>query len=188
MKQFWLNICCQDTSAYRCGEALIRRRFRDEVNGLGLVSVFLPVPGTNAFLHAGNADSISEPRLFLRSWHTNRGSVAAVADFQRKIRVAINPYFGLLTSAPLAFFLLVRVPVSLIRARLLAPDEASFANHRLATLPGRAPCKNANAHCNSQVCRQPGHSRFAAGSRRSAHAIALPPAFGPQYRCTLRTT
>src|SRR6266480_802305 len=38
MQQFWLNICCQDTSAYRCGEALIRLRFRDEVNGLGLVS------------------------------------------------------------------------------------------------------------------------------------------------------
>ena len=33
--QFWLNIC-QDTSAYQCGEALIRLRFRDEFNGLGL--------------------------------------------------------------------------------------------------------------------------------------------------------
>ena len=51
-----------------------------------------------AFLHAGNADTNFEPRLFLCSWHTDRGSVAAVADFQRKIRVAINPYFGLLTS------------------------------------------------------------------------------------------
>src|SRR6266581_9113399 len=58
-------------------------------------------------------------------------------------------------------------------------------NHRLATLPSRAPSKN--ARCNSQACRQPGHSRFAAGSRRSAHATALLPAFGPQYRWTLRT-
>src|SRR6266566_1581233 len=39
MQQFWLNICCQDTSAYRCGEALIRLRFKDEVNGVSFLVI-----------------------------------------------------------------------------------------------------------------------------------------------------
>ena len=51
-----------------------------------------------SLLHAGDANSKDEAgRLFL-ALPTDRSAVATIADFQRKIRVAINSYLGLLTS------------------------------------------------------------------------------------------
>ena len=45
-----------------------------------------------------------------------------------------------------------------------------------------------NGRYNSQLCRQAGRSRSDAGSHRSASATAFPPACGPRYRYSFRTT
>ncbi len=211
MQQFWLNICCQDTSAYRCGEALIRLRIR--TNSTGWVSFPVIVSscawyqrvivndqnaeflqdspqgvsscvllcrdwwnrsqadrqsGFYAFLHAGNVDSNFEPRLFHRSWHTDRGTVAAVADFQRKIRVAINPYFGL----RLALFRVVQEALTNIQR------HAGIVANATRSWPVRA----GPSRC-FFVLRP-------ASARAVRRGAAAPPrsAFDFQYRCLSRTT
>src|SRR5260370_12828465 len=50
------------------------------------------------FLHAGDANTNFKPEFLFLARYTSRASVATVADFHCKIRVAINSYLGLETS------------------------------------------------------------------------------------------
>ena len=63
----------------------------------GGINIKPPADQLHSLLHAEDADANFELRLLFPSLIAGMDSAAKVADFQRKIRVAINSYLGLLT-------------------------------------------------------------------------------------------
>ena len=120
MQQFWMNICCQDTSAYRCGEELIRLRFRDEVNGLGLVSCdsfFLRlVPSENRRLGGDCPITWVSKRMFIRA----SGELNPSRSIQKSK--------GFLNDSYKSTFLLVRCPLCTIASGGPVGDSLSVSD------------------------------------------------------------
>src|SRR6266478_1956572 len=62
------------------------------------INIKLAADQLHSFLHTANANSNFKPELFFLARYTGGSSAATVADFHRKIRVAIDPNLGLETS------------------------------------------------------------------------------------------